>query len=60
MSSNKFGGSIKDRLDGGESDLTEANMKRIAIVNYRTKKAWTILVMMVVGTDLRMGLRRRC
>jgi len=31
--SNKSGNSIDNRLDGGESDLQEADTKRVAVVN---------------------------
>ena len=37
QASNKSAGSIDHRLDVGESDLREADKKRIAIVNSRTK-----------------------
>jgi len=36
--SNKSGSSIENRLDGGESDLMEADKKRVAVVNSRANK----------------------
>jgi len=37
--SNKSGGRIENRLDGGESNLRKANKKRIAIVKPRKNKS---------------------
>ena len=34
----KSGSSIKNRLDGGDSDLRAADRKRVAIVNSRANK----------------------
>ena len=36
--SSKSGSSIENRLDGGESDLKEADKKRVAVVNSRADK----------------------
>jgi len=36
--SNKSGSSIENRLDGGESNLREANKKRVAVVNSKADK----------------------
>jgi len=37
--SKKSGSSIENRLDVGESDLREADKKRVAVVNSRANKA---------------------
>ena len=36
--SNKSGGSIENRPDGVESDLREADKKRVSVVNSRANK----------------------
>jgi len=45
---------------GEESNFRETDKKRVAIVNSGEQtKAWTIVVLVAVETDLRIALRHR-
>jgi len=57
--SNKSGSSIENRLDGGELKLTEAIRRELQWSILEQTKAWTIVVMVDVETELQIALRRR-
>ena len=52
---------MENRLDGGKSDLKEADKKRVAIVKVvlEQTKAWTIAFLVAVETYLRIALGSR-
>jgi len=60
--SNKFGSSIENRQDWRESDIREADKKRVAVIRSRADKDMyynSIVVMVDGGTDLRIALRHQ-